>query len=422
VSYSRSSLTAAFGIFGQSRWLKGLAALASVYSVGSLPCVAEVTGAASATAQYQSNSNPFALQAGNGVLGIPDSQRGDSFFGYGAEGTLSYLWLRQKLLLDLSATGFRYDRYTNLNHTEYLLDGKWIWTLSSAFDGRLEVSRARTMVTFVDLTQLQTQQLALQTDQRETVGVGFLFNPNWRLEGTAYQRGVDEPLTATPNLHLNESFGSMALKFVGRAGVTAGISTGYLSGDFSGTTAERANPSYRQQNADFVATYQASGHSTLTGEAGYSRRTSGNALNDVSGPTGALDYRNQLTPKTSVELLVNRAIISYIANTGSEIDTNATFNVNWQATYKVGVVLGYTWTDRNLPKQNNVPGTDRVDHLNYVSLKIAYRPFRWLVIDPYANVQTRRSNFAGANFDATVFGVYVTVQTKDATALATQRP
>jgi hypothetical protein len=127
-----------------------------------------------------------------------------------------------------------------------------------------------------------------------------------------------------------------------------------------------------------------------------------------------LDYTNQLTAKTSIKLGVNRIIGSYIFTTGSEIDTNASLTVNWQATYKIGVLASYLWTYRDLPGQGDAPlGSDRLDRLQYINVKLDYEIFRWLAVKPYINVITRSSNFVGGNFNATVYGVLVAVQWQD---------
>jgi hypothetical protein len=107
-------------------------------------------------------------------------------------------------------------------------------------------------------------------------------------------------------------------------------------------------------------------------------------------------------------------INSYIANVSSEIDSLVGMNVKWQATYKTAVLAGYSWTYRELPGQGNAPpGSERIDRLNYASVKVEYEPFWWLSIKPYANLQTRSSNYAGANFNATVYGVYFAFQWSD---------
>ena len=373
--------------------------------------LAGIQTTASATGQYQHNSNVFDLPSGFSLPGTDAGHRGDSFYAYGATFGLDDLWQQQKVFLKLTDTEFRYDHFTTLDHNEYNLNGGLNWKLGTQYDGSLEVARIRTMLAFIDLTPAaQTQlQLPIQTEQREFAKIGYLFSPDWRIEGEAYRRGVDEPLVATPDLHLNETFGELALKYIGRARLTSGLSAGYLSGAYSGST-EAANPSYKQNNFDLVASYQPTVKTTLIGQVGYSKRKSATGVNDVGGITGQAEYRNQLTAKSSVDLVLSRSINSYIANAGSEIDSVATLNMNWQATYKIGVSAGYSYTYRAVPNQGVAAITSGFYRQQYASLNIDYEVFRWLAIKPYVNVQTRTSDIPAGKFNATVYGINVTVQ------------
>ena len=370
-------------------------------------CPAEVTVAASATTRYEYDSNVFDLQSGFPVPGTVDFRRSDTLFTYGAALDTSYLWDQQRLFAKLTTTEFHYDHFTQLNHNEYNLDGGLNWKLGTALDGTLEVLRDRSMVAF---TNVVDAEFVLQTEQRESAKIGYAFLPDWRIEGNGYHGTISQTFQSQPSLDLAESSGQVALKYVGRAGLTSGLSAAYTLGDYTGASAE-FNPSYRQTTISLVANYVPTSRSTINGVVGYSNRTSGSAVNTISGVTGELDYENRLTGKTSVQMQLSRLISSYIANVSSEIDNVAALTLRWQATYKVGLESGYTYTYRQLPGQGNAPlGGDRSDHLQFASLKIDYEPARWLSIRPYVNLQTRTSNFVGANFNATVYGLYFTVQ------------
>ena len=157
-----------------------------------------------------------------------------------------------------------------------------------------------------------------------------------------------------------------------------------------------------------------SARSSLLGNIGYTDRSSpsaGAALNDISGLTGVLDYKNQVTGKSSVEVSLQRLINSYITNLGSEIDNIAALTLNWQATYKLDVAVLYSWDYAQFPGQgDNPPGSDRIDHVQNAGFRITYQALRWLVIKPYANYLTRSSNLTDASFDAAIAGINVTVQ------------
>ena len=371
------------------------------------PCLAQVTVATSASARYEYDSNVFDLQNGYPVPGTTDFGRSDRLYTYGAALDLNYLSGRQNLFATLSDNEFHYDRFTQMDHNEYSFDGGLNWKLARTLDGTFEVLRNRSMVAF---TNVDNAQFVLQTEQREVAKVGYEFIPDWRIEGTGNYRTVDQAFTDSPTLDLRESSGAVALQYLGRAGLTAGVSGGYAEGKYIGPSAA-LNPSYRETTVEVTSIYAPTGRSTINGALGYSDRTSASALNTIAGFTGEIAYDDKLTGKTSVHVQLSRAINSYIANVGSEIDGIAAFNVRWQTTYRLGIIAGYSWMTRELPGQGNAPlGGDRLDHLQYASLNADYEVLRWLSIKPYINYQTRKSNFIGGNFNASVYGIYFAVQ------------
>jgi hypothetical protein len=377
--------------------------IAAILLLAAWPALAEVDVTASAVARYEYNSNVFDLQNGFPVPGTTtDFQRSDNLYTYGALLDTAYLWDQQKLFGTFSANQYEYDHFTVLNHLEYNADGGLNWKLGSNLDGTLEVLRDRTMVAF---TNVNNAQFVLQTEQRENAKFGVEFIPDWRLEGSGYYRTVDQNYLDEAGLDLTESQEQVALRYLGLAGLTAGASFAYTNGRYSGGGAE-FNPNYDQTSFSFISTYAPTGRSTFKGAVGYSDRRSAEANNSISGITGELDYDNQITGKTSAHVAISRLINSYISNTSSEIDSIANASVRWQATYRLGVAAGYTYTYRDLPGQGNAPlGSNRIDHLQYATLNVDFEPFRWLILKPYANYQVRTSNYVSGNFNATVVGL-----------------
>ncbi len=385
---------------------------AAALLLAACPCLAQDNIAASASTRYESNSNMLALQTGNLLPGIIDAQRNDtSLAGTGAL-QARYRWGRQQLFASLDGTDFRYNHFTVLNHDEYNFGGGVSWKLTQSLDGVIEASRSRRMVSF---TEVNLPLLSLQTERRELARAGIQLRPDWRLEFDAKNRRVTQTLQGLPDLHLAEKIGMATLLFGGRGGMTAGLSASYADGDFAGSNGSATgNPTYRQTSGELVLNYKSS-RTAITGHGGYTRRASTIAQDNIEGVTGELSIVQHLSGKTTVDMLFSRTVSSYITGAGSELDNVAGMNVHWQTTKKVGVVLGYTLTYRELPKQGNAPiGSDRIDRLHLASLAIDWLPLRWLTIKPYANVQNRSSNYIGGNFDATTYGVYVTARWEDA--------
>ena len=399
-------ITYLLGVLMQANKSHRRALIALALLATSLPCVAEVTFDPSASAGYQYLSNVFDLQSGFPLPGTNDYQKSDSLYTYGAGLQVNDTWDQQKLFLRLSDTEYTYNHFTELNHNEYAIDGGLDWKLGHLFDGDIEVQRNHMMVAF---TNVNDAEYELLTEQRESGLLGFNVTPDWRLEGSGYYRTLDQAFAEQPSLTLTETDEQVALKYIALAGLTSGLAAAYVNGDYTGPGAA-INPNYHQTTVQAVATYVATGRSTFNGALGYSDRASVSDANTITGLTGAFDYKDQLTGKTSVDIQLSRLINSYVADQGSEIDSIAALNVNWQATYKIGVVASYSYTYRQLPGQGDAPiGSTRIDRLQLASLNVDYEPLDWLSILPFVNYQVRGSNFIGANFNATVVGVNVTV-------------
>jgi hypothetical protein len=376
---------------------------------------AQLAVIASGTAQYEYNSNVFDLSRGQPLpLGFSGTGFGDSSFTESGRVDSSYQLGAQRFFATIEGSDAQYDRFSNLNHTAYLFDGAWDWKAADIWDGIIDVSRARSMVSFFNLLG---PERVIQTDQRETGKAGLQFTPDWRAEVTGLTHKTDQPQEDAPNLSLSESSGEAAFKYLGVAGVAAGLNATYLTGKFDGSNELFEAPSYVQRSTGLTVTDDISGLSMLRADVGYTRRSSANASDNVSGVTGEFDYKRTLTGKTSAEFSVSRQINVFLTNTGSEIDSIATLIVDWQATYKIGVVVGYNYTYRQLPNEGDAPlGSNRVDQLQFAQLAMTYQPFPWLILKPYFNYQDRTSqHFTAGNFNSSSAGLLFTVQWQEGT-------
>jgi len=368
---------------------------------------AQFTGTAAATAQFESNSNVFDTGSGVAPPRGDTSHRADTDFGYGALLNGNYLWGRQQFFVNANAHEYVYQRTTQFTHDEYSLDVGLNWKLGDSWEGKLDVSRSRTKVPQYDLTG-EVRTLAVLTSQQEMAYVDYKVSSDWKVDASVSSSKGEQPIAGEPDLDLKQTVTTTSVNYVGIAGFSTGLSYGYLSGNYGGSTVA-TSPNYTQQTLSYVATYKIS-RMTLGGSLGYSRRTSGSGPNNAAGLTGSLDLEYQLTPKTSFSATLARTINNFYLNTSSEIDTVAGLGINWKATYKLTASLSYTFTYRDYPGQgpNTVTG-DRVDIQQYVNAALTYEPRRWLSIKPYASFQTRRSTAVGADFNGSVIGVSLTV-------------
>jgi Putative beta-barrel porin 2 len=362
-----------------------------------------------ANVQYEENSNIFDLAPG---LAPPTaehtSERGDSFVAYGAGATVNYAVSQQNLTLQISGSQYQYNRFTELNHEDYTLGADWEWKFGPLFDGSLAVNRDRQMVAFSDFIGTQ---LSLQTDQNEHLIANFHLSPEWVIQGSGTSSRSDSPRPGLPNLSLTEDSEGAALKYGGVAGLQFGLSAQYAAGSYAGGATD-LNPDYHQTAEQLVATYSVSPQSTLDFALGDSKRTSTNGVDNVSGVTGHLSLQRSLTAKTSVKLLISRAINSYITDTGSEVDTTASAQISYEATRKITINANYGYTYSDLPNQGLL-GADRVDHFQTTEITIDYQVTKWLDLQPYARFQTRTSDVPDVQFSTDIYGVRVRAKWPD---------
>jgi hypothetical protein len=367
---------------------------------------AQFTGKVDATGQFESNSNVFDLARGLSPPGS-NGRRSDTDFAYGADVDLRYLWGRQVIYATAYTKEYDYQHFSELNHNDYSIDTGLDWKLGSLLDGKVEAVRTHTMVPFSDLTN-SALELSVLTEQRESAQVGIKLNSVWKVILSGYTSKDDEPIAQAPELQLTQNSGTASIQYSGVGPLTSGLTATYLSGDFAGTNGT-VNPSFSQTTGGLLANYKVK-RMTFDGQIGYSHRNSTTGTDNTSGLTGLFDLKYQLTPKTSFTVKIDRQINSYLVNSGSEIDTDAGATIDWQATYKLGVSVGYTFSYRFFPAQGNDPvGSDRTDIQELATLSATYQPQRWLQIRPYANVTTRRSTFIGGHFSQNVIGVSVVV-------------
>jgi hypothetical protein len=365
-----------------------------------------------ASPQYEYSTNVYFLPSGTPVPGTTDTRHGDGYVVYRGGFNADYQVSEQDFFVHLDAADYQYQHFTQLNRDEYQADAGWRWWLSRDLTGSFDVSRSRSMLPFSSLLQEQDTPV-LQTAQKEAATVKYQFNPDWRVDGSVSENKTTSPVPAAALLNLKETSLSTMLTYTQNVRLTGGGRVTYVSGQYEDGVTSLA-PTYHEIELAGVANYAAKGLSSFSGALGYTRRSSTSGFNSVSSVTGSLDYKRELTGKTSMDLSLTRAVNSNISNTGSEVDTTAAGSLKWQATYKIGVSLGYSWTQRFLPGQNGSAtalvdiGPDRTDHQQYAFLNVDYQVLRWLVVRPYANFQTRSSNALDGTYNATIVGIVVT--------------
>lgn len=390
-----------------------LAATASVVCM-SLPQLAlgQATINPYASVQAERDSNVFRVEnAAIATQFYGDPTLADTDFRYiaGVEGT--YLWSLQKLTATFEGREIEYDHFKFLDHSEYLGNVQLNWKLSNVLDGVVQVRQEHLAAYFADSN---SPYLEVDTDRNIVAKVNLIIRTDWKLEAGANSRTYDGPLQYFPDFVERDTGTHLGVSYLGIADFTYGFGVDHIDGVYhvgAGLDSQIA-PSvgpYSQTSEYLRMNYVINGLQTVSGALGYTKRDQTDEPS-LSAVTGQFKYLRQLTGKTSVSVQFVRAINSYIASGGSEIDTTGTLGAQWQATYKVAVNLAYSFQTSSYVGQI-IPGstaTGRTDHLPSESLNVVYQPLKRIQIKAYISAQSRRSNEDFDRFHDTTAGIQAT--------------
>jgi hypothetical protein len=383
-----------------------MAILASVFAWASAH--AESTFLPYASAQYEHNSNVFALpNSSAAVAASGDPTLGDSDLRTVAGFEEDYLWDRQRLYGTFEGRYIEYDHFGYLSHAEYMAKLGLDWKLFSALDGTFLGSQERLMAPFAN-RDTQTQ-LAIDLDRHAIGRLNLRIAPEWRLESSVDYHNLDSPVQDFPEYGLTETTSKLAVKYLGFSNLSYGVSAAYIDGRYRNAPIIGA---YNETDFGLTMTYAASAISSFNGAVGHSLRTQDLNQGNISAITGELGYTAKLSGKTSFRVDYTRAINSYIGAGGSELDNTVNVGLDYQLTFKTGMSFSFQEVWSHFIGQT-VPGSDvlgRKDRSPGASFKLNYQALRWLLVQPYANYQRRNSNIQDFSYSGTVVGIQITAK------------
>ena len=386
-------------------WLFG-ALIVSVASLVAAPdALAQSTFLPYASTQFEHNNNIFYLpssQATYAAGGI--DQFGDSSLKTIGGAEEDYYWGRQRFYATAEGRYIDYDHYTYLNHSEYLLRLGLDWKLLTAFDGTFLGSLERYMAPFANRNTFTA--LSVDLDRSTSAKFNTRLSPEWLLVTSVYYHDLDAPIEDYPNYGLTETTARAVLQYLGVANLTFGIAAEYLDGRYRNAPIEGT---YNQTSVGLTMAYAVTKLSSFKGVVGYTERQQGQNQGTVSAVTGEIGYTRALTGKTSFTLDYLRAVNSYVAAGGSELDSTLSLRASHQLTYKIGIAAGIQEMRSDFQGQT-IPGSNTVgrrDRTPQADLRITYDVRRWLMIQPYVTYQRRTSNVELDGFSSNIVGIKI---------------
>ncbi|HZR34913.1 MAG TPA: hypothetical protein VFA75_06020 [Nevskia sp.] len=359
-----------------------------------------------AASQYEFDSNVFSLpNRDQAILLTGDAARDDTDWRSVAGLDAAYAWDRGRDRLGVTAEGRRllYDRFSQLDHNEYLASGQFDWKAGTAWDGTLGARQERRMASFA--TRTGTTERDMELDHNANAGVNVNLDPEWRVETAATWHKLDSPLPGFPDFQLRESGGTAALKYLGVSHLTAGVEAGYTDGRFSGVPDA---PAYTQLTAGLTMSYALSGITTVDSDVGYTRfKDRGTGGENVNGLSGSLQLTEHISVKTNVHLRAFRRVNSYVAGANAVIDSGTEAGFDWHPTGKIGVAAGYQWIYSEYRALGPVAAvdSDRRDHYQAVTLELTYAMLDWASWRLYGSYFDRSSTLLIDEYNQALAGV-----------------
>ena len=378
---------------------------------GALPVISLASGTLTpyAAEDVEHNSNVFDLQTNQPTPGYPAGSLADTFFETRAGVEGAYLLDEQRFFGTAEFRRFDYDKFTDLDHNEYLFDGGLKYKIEQLIDGTVEYRHEQRMVQFQDLTA--ADYLILETENTANASFNVNFTPEWRLETRLRDHLLDSPRSDVPQLSLHEDSVHEGLRYLGVSNLSAGVDVEYLEGQYRHDPLA-LDPNYHQTSEYLAANYLVSGLTSFNGALGYTSRTdpTNSGTNGAgSGVTGNIGYKHSLSGKTTLNLGLRREVSTYLTTGGSEIDTTGSIGLNFQATYKIRIRASYDYTNSKFPDTPvgavAIDAIERTDHFQTANLDVTYQVLHWLSIRPYIRYQTRHSNIPIDSFNSNAVGI-----------------
>ena len=354
-------------------------------------------------AQYEYNSNVFALPSEEQAqLQNGDDKLDDSMLSGIVGLALDYPIGRQRLRAEAEGRYDQFLHFDQLKHGEYRYGAALDWRATDILDGNVGYGQQRSMPSFVDRTG--STELNLDTERHAFAGANLQIDPTWRLETGVRWRDLDSPLPDAPEFELRENAARAALNYLGAQSLTLGTYFEYIAGEFIGIPNARE---FTQETWGFSASYGVPKLYGLGVEVGFTdRQDRESGLEGVSGPTGRVSYRRQISGKTIVGVNAFREIHSDALEGGFVDDYGVEAGIAVQATGKSEAALA--WQFRRSKFQNVLdPALDqgREDKLHTILARWDWEATRSILVRTHLGWQTRDSNLPLFRFDGFVFGV-----------------
>lgn len=329
--------------------------------------------------------------------------------------TFDKLYSQQRVVLEVTETATRYEKFTSLNFDAFKYRGEWQWHLSPRISGTLRADRSESLIGFEDITQ-GLQRIVRATSNRGVTVDGWLFG-GWHLLGGASETESKSTATFFAQPNFAQSTGEIGLRYVAASQSSVTFTRRSRDGTNTGQAVDPVNfidSGFSVQESEVMATWIASGRSTLNGRlTRIERRHEHIPQRDFSGVAGELRYSWAPTGKLTLDFSALRNVVAWTPDTSTSYrkeDTLA-FTPAWRIGEKTRLRMNaYRTTYDYLGPVVPVAGPLRRDVVQSVQFGADWIPHRAVTLSATVQSDRRSSNDPTFNFKDTIASVNLAVK------------
>ena len=316
----------------------------------------------------------------------------------------------QHLLLDVTRSSTRYERFTSRDFDALSYRAEWQWHVTPRIGGSLGASRDTSEVSFEDALLGTQRNLRVSTERHFNLD-GLLFG-GWHLFSriAVSETRTEQTFLAQPGSRIDNA--EVGIKYVAASQSSVTAIRRSQEGIVPGKPLDTVNfidNQFSVKESELQLAWRLSGRSTVNGRlTRIERRNTHLPQRDFSATASELSYLWTPTGRLTINLTGSRKISPWTADTQASyrVDDSLSFAPTWQISGKVAARLRslYQVSGFQGPIAPLV-GVPRRDTLRSLQLSLDWLPLRSVTLGATLQHDRRGSTSALAEFDATTASV-----------------
>lgn len=315
-------------------------------------------------------------------------------------------YAQQRFYLDITATAYRYAKFSELDFDGLNYFGAWYWHLTPRITGTLSASRTETPTQFAYTLSRQSN---VTTNESYVFDLaGQVFGGWYALLGASQydRKSESSSLQSIPDYTESRAEAGIRYRFGSGSQIDALARRidGEQAGQVIGGVVVAGTENYKEDQAELRATWIASARSNVSARVTYlDRRYDSTPQFDFSGTAGELRFAWQPTAKVDFAAAATRNIYPFQGGLQSNYRVSNAISLEpaWRPTVTTRLYMTAQLIDEQYPLAAGA-GTEREDRISRAVLGLDWRAARNLSFGATLAYEERSSNVALAEYDVTL--------------------